>query len=178
MTAFRRLNRLQSFRDAFGSLLQLDDAEVSVVLKAVRDSANDTSSEELVPDDLSPAYAALTILRRAAADDGVEAVLNDIKAAYRDSKVDVAKIGPMLAQSEADRERQEIREAETSTLPVVVDGRLTLDFRVLGHDDGVRLVPVFVARIDFDEPVAGSESVSFQASRDSLERMRKRLTMP
>lgn len=176
MTAFRRLNRLPSFKDSFGSLLELDDSELNTVHQAVRLSADDPNAEELVRDDLGPAYSALAVLRQISAKDGPEPLLEDIHAAYSDSGDAIARLAPLLSSSPAERESREIRSVENSTLPVIVDEMISLDYRVVANGDVIKLVPLFVMRLDFDEPISGgSDVVTFQANADAIDRMRRRL---
>lgn len=174
MTAFRRLNRLPTFRDSFGSLLGLADSELREVHDAVRATANDPDAAEAVSDDLVPAYTALAVLRQIAADEEVGLLIDDINAGWKDAPAGaVQRLLPFLQPTELDRDRQEIREAEQSTLPIAVDGKVSLDYRVIqSHDDKVKLVPLFLLRLDFDEPIGGSPAVAFQADIEGVTRIR------
>lgn len=173
MTTFRRLHRLPSFRDSFGSLLELDDSELRTVVDAVQRIAIDPDAEDMVPEDLGEAYSALAVVRSIAGNEGFDALVQDVRTAYPDSTEAIDTLAPYFSPMEGEIEARTIREVETETLPIIVGGRVSLDYRVSrSSDDKIKLVPLFVARINFDETVAGADAVTFQASAYALAKFR------
>lgn len=132
MTSFRRISRLPTFEDYFGSLVALDASDLRQVHSAAQTFADDPDAEDPVDDDLLPAYTALTMLRQIVAEEGAGPLLTDIRNAYGDryAPEEISKLEPLLSLTSVERERSEIREAEQSTLPILVDGKISLDYRV------------------------------------------------
>lgn len=172
MTSFRRLDRLRTFRDSFGSLLGLNDSELTIVADEIQRTAGDPDAEDDLPDELSDAYSALIVVRSIASEEGVDALLDDVRSLYPEAP-SVARLAPYFVPADGESETRAVRQAETETLPIIVGGRVSLDYRVsTAMDDSIKLVPLFIARLNFDEDVRGAEAVTFQASAFALTRLR------
>ena len=65
---------------------------------------------------------------------------------------------------------EERRKAAIAVAPTVVDAHLYGDLRVVHHGpvEDWKLVPVVVARLEFDEPVAGQQALFIQLTEESL----------
>lgn len=65
---------------------------------------------------------------------------------------------------------EERRRAAIAVAPTVVDAHLYGDLRVVHHGpvEDWKLVPVVVARLEFDEPVAGQQALFIQLTEESL----------
>lgn len=174
MTAFANVNRYESFRRAFADLLSLEDDDRQAVVKAAADSADAPDDDATLPSALEDAYSALVAIRALAADDGVDAVIADINDLYPEASEAIEKLGPHFVPTVAETERRLVREVETSTLPFVIDGRVTLDYRVtkVKSTGEIKLVPLFIARLALDEPVGGNAAVTFQISAAALANVR------
>lgn len=164
--------RLRSFRDSFESLLRLDDSDLQIVLNEIVRIDGDIDTDEDIPDDLSDAFSALLTLRSIVGEEGKKAVIEDIKTAYPDNP-GVARITAHIEPTDSEIESRAIRDSETDTLPIMVGARVSVDFRASTSTGGaIKLVPLFVTRVSFDESSWGSEAVTFQASAYSLTRLR------
>ena len=76
---------------------------------------------------------------------------------------------------ELDREEQ--RRAAIAIAPTVVDAHLYGDLRVVHHGpvEDWKLVPVVVARLEFDEPVAGQQALFIQLTEESLADLKREI---
>lgn len=172
MTAFKRLHRLRSFSDSFESLLRSSDSELSILIEQIERSAGDPDAADDIPDELNDAYSALIVVRSIAGDEGYAELLADVHAAYSDTER-INELAQHFSPTEEERESRAIRDAETETMPIIVAGNISLDFRVSKTtEDEVKFVPLFIVRITFDEKISGSEAVTFQASPYALTRLR------
>lgn len=72
-------------------------------------------------------------------------------------------------------EREDIRNAAIAVAPTLVEARLYSDLRVISHGSVVdwELVPVVVARLGFDESVAGQQALFIQLTEESLGELRR-----
>lgn len=173
MTAFRRLIRLPSFKDSFGSLLQVNESDLHIMLDEINRAGNDPEHLDDVPEELSDPYSALLAVRAMVGEGHYDDVMSDIRAAYPDSEA-VERLAHHFVPTQGEIDARAIREAETETLPIVLDMKVSLDYRVSITNKGeTRLVPVFIARVTFDEPVGGSDTVTFQVSPFALRRLRQ-----
>lgn len=172
MTAFRRLHRLRSFKDSFESLFELSDSELQIITDEIQRTAGDPDLDNDIPDELSEAYSALIFVRSIAGEEGLEELLDDVRSAYPQQPA-LDRLAPHFVPAEGEVEARAIREAETETLPILTSARVSVDFRVsTASDDSIKLVPLLISRLDFDEQVGGSEAATFQASAYALSRLR------
>lgn len=74
-------------------------------------------------------------------------------------------------------EREERRNAAVAVAPTVVESQLYCDLRVISHGavEDSKLVPVVVARLQFDEPVAGQQALFIQLTVDSLADLKREI---
>ena len=74
-------------------------------------------------------------------------------------------------------DREERRKATIAVGPTVVDAHLYSDLRVMHHGpvEDWKLVPVIVARLEFDESVAGQEALFIQLTEDSLADLKREI---
>ena len=81
-------------------------------------------------------------------------------------------------------EAQDVRSTAIALAPTMVNTQLYSDLRVISEAPGIKwaLVPVVVARLEFDEPVAGQQALFIQLTEESfadlkrqVERMEKTL---
>lgn len=74
-------------------------------------------------------------------------------------------------------EREERRNAAVAVAPTVVESQLYCDLRVISHGavEDSKLVPVVVARLQFDEPVAGQQALFIQLTEDSLADLKREI---
>ena len=74
-------------------------------------------------------------------------------------------------------DREENRKAAIAVAPTVVDAHLYGDLRVMHHGpvEDWKLVPVVVARLGFDEPVAGQQALFIQLTEESLADLKREI---
>ena len=74
-------------------------------------------------------------------------------------------------------EAQDVRNTAISLAPTIVNTQLYSDLRVIGEVPGGdwALVPVVVARIEFDEAIAGQQALFVQLTEDSLTQLKQNL---
>jgi hypothetical protein len=171
MTAFKMLYTVESFKEAFESLLSLDEADHPVVAEAVRANEPVDLSEPL-----ESASAALRTMRRIAVRESAAAVVDDITEVCPPGTVE--KLGDLVAvldASEAERDADYAVEVETLAMPVLTHPHIYADLRPTewrGSDE-IKFVPVAVVRLNFDEQVASSgDAIVFQSSLKMLSELR------
>ncbi len=71
----------------------------------------------------------------------------------------------------------DLRSTAIALAPTLVDTRLYCDLRVIYHAPGIDwgLVPVVVARLGFDEPVAGQQALFVQLTEESLAELKQQV---
>ena len=73
-------------------------------------------------------------------------------------------------------ERTERRNAAVAVAPTVVESQLYCDLRVIPHgSEDSKFVPVVVARLQFDEPVAGQQALFIQLTEGSLADLKREI---
>ena len=74
-------------------------------------------------------------------------------------------------------EREDLRSAAIAVAPTLVDSRLYSDLRVVSHGSVVdwELVPVVVARLGFDENIAGQQALFIQLTEESLADLKREI---
>lgn len=74
-------------------------------------------------------------------------------------------------------EREDLRIAAIAVAPTLVESRLYSDLRVVSHGSVVdwELVPVVVARLGFDENVAGQQALFIQLTEESLADLKREI---
>ena len=74
-------------------------------------------------------------------------------------------------------EREERRNAAVAVAPTVVESQLYCDLRVLSHGsvEESKFVPVVVARLQFDESVAGQQALFVQLTEESLADLKREI---
>lgn len=172
MTVFRALYTTSTFKAAFGDLLQLSGPNRDRVVAAVRSGPDDESE---LDDALQLAAAALRTLRDIASDSSVDELLADIDEAGPPNAIEqLGDLTQHLRRTEAEEERTFIRRVERSTLPILAKPRFSVDFRATRwrETDEIKVVPVVVARFEFDETVGGGDSINFQLSIGALKRLK------
>jgi hypothetical protein len=176
MSELSELWRIGSFRDAVRALLAYDNGAWSAVLEAYSSiHAEQSEPPPEIPisaDEWTRSIAALRTLYTIASSVGPETVIQELTSQL----VPIPSEARMLELQDALRPRREVDEAESverainSGLPVLTDASITIDFRPVdvSHEGGLRLVPVPIVRLEFDERVGGSDAVVFQASPGTL----------
>jgi len=119
------------------------------------------------------AAAALSTLYDLAGGLGVRAVVTELgELLGRDPQSDpqMKQLLTWLRPSRHDSETQSALRAQVSFLPVVTSASATVDFRTteVANEGDLKLVPVLIVRLNFDEPVAGSEAIVVQLSPGGL----------
>jgi hypothetical protein len=171
MTAFKTLYSVDSFKEAFETLLGLDEDDHPVVAAAVR--ADDRS--ELIGDVLTAATA-LRAMRAIAERESAEALLGDIEALCPPGTVE--KLGDLvdvLFPTEDELEAEYAREVESLPLPVLTHPHIYVQLRPTPwrKSDEIKFVPIAVLRLNFDESVGASgEAIVFQSSLQMLSELR------
>ncbi|RGP48486.1 hypothetical protein AWH04_09005 [Rhodococcus erythropolis] len=159
-------------------MLDLNEEDRQVVLDAIEQFNRDGDADDEPSDEgLLPAYSALRTVRSVVAEQGLADVLEDIRASYADDDIE-HKLAPLLRYlqpTEAESEMAFIRDVENSTVPVLTEGKFELDYRVAERDGKLKLVPLFIARLGFDESVGGSDTAVFQLTGSTLVKMRKQI---
>ncbi|UYC80978.1 hypothetical protein [Curtobacterium poinsettiae] len=119
--------------------------------------------------------AAVRFAYQAASQDGVDAVIDDVKTVMKDELSDehVDALRAIITPTEQiDRRQQGVRVRE-GFLPNLVGAALTLDLRVVeptgDQADGVEVVPVVLVRLELDEQVGGQEAIIFQLTGSGLD---------
>ena len=74
-------------------------------------------------------------------------------------------------------EKEDVRSTAIALAPTIVDTRLYSDLRVIHQASGLdwALVPVVVARLGFDEPVAGQQALFVQLTEESLAELKQQV---
>ena len=74
-------------------------------------------------------------------------------------------------------EREDLRSGAIAVAPTLVDSRLYSDLRVVSHGSVVdwELVPVVVARLGFDENIAGQQALFIQLTEESLADLKREI---
>jgi hypothetical protein len=74
-------------------------------------------------------------------------------------------------------EAQDVRSAAIALAPTMVNTQLYSDLRVIPEapGTGIQLVPVVVARLEFDEPVAGQEALFIQLTEESFAELKRQV---
>lgn len=74
-------------------------------------------------------------------------------------------------------EAEDLRSAAVAIAPTLVNTRLYSDLRVIHQTSGIdwALVPVVVARFQFDEPVAGQQALFVQLTEDSIADLKQQI---
>jgi hypothetical protein len=90
--------------------------------------------------------------------------------------VGVSLLPALLAQRESFDRRLRYKRAREMMLPQILESTISIQLKAvdsaLGSSSPVELVPLIVMRIDFDEPVLGSESITVSMGVDVMESMR------
>ena len=175
MTMFRVLYEVSSFKFAFNELLELDEGSRAQIVSVVRSAPG---QEPDVPDELSPAVAALRSLREIVSDESLDSVLKDIEQVGPPDAI--AKLGDLtnhFSRTSDEEELTFLRNVERSALPILNKARFYVDLRTteLPDTQELRLVPVVVARFEFDEAISGNDSVTFQLTASSIKKFKSDL---
>lgn len=187
MTAVQDLWNVESFRSALRMLLTAP-ADVLEELAALEDL--ELAPERVPPDtaasDWRRALAALKTLYRIAREEGQDAVVADVASSLRSSPdADAAPprldmLPRLIAPRTAFERRQAYLTARTMALPQVTDVRVTVDFHLVdvpltSDSSSPELVPVLSARLDFDEHIFGSDSLTVALTEDSFRKLRAQI---
>jgi len=135
---------------------------------------------DLSNDDWLKVRAVLRVLQNIREDEGLASLLADIREApdlRRDVDLAALKVETLLKVSPETEQRNMIRRAQYAALPVLENLSIEVDFRAVKGIDGggPTLVPVFVFRLHFDEPVGGSEAIAFQVPEKITDVVLRRL---
>lgn len=141
--------------------------------------------KEMTEGQWQAAVAALRTLYQIARDEGAEAVVADVRRILSTSDVDeraqpALELLPQLLAPRAEFDRRQIyQNARTFALPQVTGVSVTVDFRTVdvpqGDSKRVELVPLLAVRLDFDEHIFGSDSLTVALTEESYESLRQQL---
>jgi len=171
MTALRPTLRLAGFQSSLKQALEVDNRTIAAE-SLKRDVPR---PERLSDDDWVGLQAAIRFAYQAASQDGVEAVIEDVKRVMKDDLTsdDLDALQAIVTQSDVVDRRQQGLRVRDGFLPSLVGASLTLDLRVIEPTDpqegGVEVAPVVLARLEFDEQVAGQEGIVFQMTGATLD---------
>jgi hypothetical protein len=160
--------RVSSFRQAVRTLLDLDEAAVSVLQQRNPVDAGPPPAELAVDAAAwTESAAAIRTLYQLAARIGVSNLVSELAELVGTDPASNPRLAALLTWLEPrqeDVEAEAIDRAQTSMLPVLTSASATIDFRVVdvANEAGLRLVPVLVIRLTFDEHVAGNDAIVFQ----------------
>jgi hypothetical protein len=182
LTAVLELWSLPTFERAVLALLTLPRS-VLVGLAAEENLAKPDPIEPLSePENWAPATTALRTLYGFARTDGIESVVADLHTllAKRDNvgeyEVGLSLLPSLLVKRESFDRHQRYKRTREMTLPQVVESSVGIQLKAIsptaGSSSPVELVPLIVMRLDFDEPVLGSESITVSIPVGVLESMR------
>jgi len=174
--------RITSFRRAVGALLDLDEATVSELRQRRAADPGSSPPPGLQVDEAiwKDAVAALGALYDLAAGLGVSSVVTELAELMgldpqSDSRMKL--LLTWLQPTRHDSETQSALRAQASFLPVLTSASATVDFRTteVANEGDLKLVPVLVVRVNFDEPVSGSEAIVFQVNPAGLNEVIQKL---
>jgi len=177
MTSLRSTLKITGFQLSLKQALEPENRQL-----AAQTLLRDVGRPERINDeDWVGLRAAVRFAYQAAAQDGAEAVLEDVKQVMQDQLDPEALESLRLIitpSKEVDRRQQGVRVRE-GFLPNLLGASLTLDLRVVepkgNHGAGVEVVPIVLARLELDEQVGGQEAIIFQLNGTTLDEFTEEL---
>lgn len=169
MTVLEQFLELPAFRQALSSLAEeLHKTEPSALRTKL--------SVERVPQNINPdavegqkfieaarAFGTLTdVGRREDHDKMVSDLLPHMPG------VDSRSLLTLLEEGPEELERAQGRRLRDSINPILTTTKYAVDLRLVKPNDETQLAPVVMARFSFDEPITGSDSITFQMSAEAL----------
>jgi hypothetical protein len=173
--------RISSFRQAVRTLLALDEATLSALRQRSPVDAGPPPSDLAVDAAAwTESAAALRTLYQLAAQMGVTSLVSELAELAGEDQSTNPRLTGLLTWLEPrpeDTEAEATDRALASMLPVLTAASATVDFRMaeVANEGGLRLVPILVVRLTFDEHVAGSDAIVFQISPAELDRVMQEL---
>ncbi len=130
--------------------------------------------ESLTDEDWLGVRTAFRLLYQTAEREGLTETLADVRSEMAEQLADAqyVQLEQILTPDPETTQGLLAKRERDSFLPNLVGSSRTLDLRVLGSgSEAGRLVvaPVGLLRLEFDEPVAGQDALSFQLSKSAVE---------
>jgi hypothetical protein len=186
--------RQSGFRLALADLITLPPGQMAALQKLTTRSFEvpSAAADDFGMDQrrFSLMTAALRTLYRITSDEGTQAspVLNEIRklaAAMDDPRMKTVVVALdtqaqaiqqlLSPRSEYDRARQR-DSVQRQALPALEDVSFWVDLRATGEGSQLKLVPVVLARLSFDEPIqAGAGDIAFQIPDSVLATLREQI---
>ncbi|MFC5382155.1 hypothetical protein [Aquipuribacter nitratireducens] len=190
MSQLADLWRAPSFREALTAILTSDGPLYEKVRARLDDPSPPVNTYEQDSDHTTEmgmivALATAEALVAARNIDGIDQVIDDLEHLFPEDKRAIARerTRALLEDTPSEKMTRLVEGVRNTALPILEASSVQLDFRtVYEPGDGVLLVPVFLARLAFDEAaVTGNVAVfqfdleSFEELSSALERAKRRL---
>jgi hypothetical protein len=178
MTSLRPTLRIAGFQSSLKQAL----APENLLLMAQSLRRDVQRPERITDEDWVGIRASIRFAYQAASQDGLDAVLADVRDVMKDQLSDdeLDRLASLITPTEEVDRRQEGVRVREGFLPNLIGASLTLDLRVVEPkgDQGpaVEVVPVVLARLELDEQIGGQEAVVFQLSGLTLDEFMADLT--
>lgn len=166
-----------SFRKALSDLLYLDRGQQARLRDVVRGDGELVAilgEDEEANEAIRSGANALNTLWHISQTEGLPSLMADVEQLLEGDLAERAEeIRKLLAVSKEESQRALIARTQASLLPILTALSVEVDFRTVPErlsGDSAVLVPVFVARARFDEPIAsGNEAIVFQIPDEQVD---------
>lgn len=170
MSSAQTMLTIESFRDSVATVVSLASEHGDLLQDSLTIGipANPTKLSE---GDWRLAASAYRLLWEIGARESPDSVVQDVRVALPDALAsDLNALERLLTSDAASSDRVRGVRRRDQFLPILTEARVTVDLRILDLEaDGAEvLAPVVVARLDFDEPIAGSDAIIFQVPLGQL----------